>query len=114
MIAWVDAQLAPALAPWLTKTFGIEAFSARFLGLQGAKDLEIFSAARSAGAVVVTKDRDFVLLVERLGPPPQVVWLTCGNTANERLRQVLVDSFPTAMALLRRGETIVEISDRLG
>ncbi len=112
MIVWVDAQLAPALAPWLSATFGIEAYSARFLDLQSAKDHEIFSAARAAGTVVVlTKDQDFVLLVERLGPPPQVVWITCGNTSNERLRVILTRSFPEAMELLRRGEPVIEISD---
>jgi predicted nuclease of predicted toxin-antitoxin system len=111
VIAWVDAQLSPALAPWLTETFGLEAYSARFLGLQAAKDPEIFAAARSAADIVLTKDRDFVLLVERFGPPPQVVWITCGNTSNDRLRQVLTTNFPKAMELLKRGEPIVEIGD---
>ena len=113
MILWVDAQLSPALAPWLTETFGLEAYSARFLGLQAAKDQEIFNAARTVGRVVLTKDRDFVLLVERFGPPPQVVWITCGNTSNERLRRVLTTSFPKALELLKRGEPVVEISDTL-
>jgi predicted nuclease of predicted toxin-antitoxin system len=111
LIIWVDAQLSPALAPWLTETFGLEAYSARFLGLQATKDQEIFSAARSTRTVVLTKDRDFVLLVERFGPPPQVVWVTCGNTSNERLRKVLATSFPQALELLKGGEPVVEISD---
>ncbi len=111
MIVWVDAQLSPALAPWLTEIFGLEAYSARFLGLQATKDREIFSAARDAGVVVLTKDRDFVLLVEQFGPPPQVVWITCGNTSNERLRRVLAARFPQALELLKRGEPVVEISD---
>jgi len=111
LILWVDAQLSPALAPWLTETFQLEAYSARFLGLQAAKDQEIFSAARIPGTVVLSKDRDFVLLVERFGPPPQVVWITCGNTSNERLRKVLSTSFPQALELLKRGEPVVEISD---
>ena len=111
MIAWVDAQLSPALAPWLAETFGLETYSARFLGLQTAKDHEIFTAARSPGTVVLTKDRDFVLLVQRFGPPPQVVWITCGNTSNEKLRKVLSASFAKALELLKRGEPVVEISD---
>jgi predicted nuclease of predicted toxin-antitoxin system len=111
LIVWIDAQLAPALAPWLTETFGLEAYSARFLGLQAAKDPVIFAAARSAGVVVLTKDQDFVRLVERLGPPPQVVWITCGNTSNARLRQILAESFEKMMQFLERGEAIVQISD---
>ena len=31
MIIWVDAQLSPALAPWLTSELGIEAYSVRYL-----------------------------------------------------------------------------------
>ena len=42
MIFWVDAQLPPSLAPWLTERFGVEASSMRFLGLRDAEDLEIF------------------------------------------------------------------------
>ena len=42
MIFWVDAQLPPTLAPWLTERFGVEASSMRFLGLRDAEDLEIF------------------------------------------------------------------------
>ena len=39
------------------------------------------------GAVVMTKDGDFARLVVDLGPPPQVLLLTCGNSANARLKQ---------------------------
>ena len=56
MIVWIDAQLSPALAPWLSEKFGVQAFSARHLGLVPAKDREIFYAAREAQAVVLTKD----------------------------------------------------------
>jgi predicted nuclease of predicted toxin-antitoxin system len=66
VIVWVDAQLSPALAPWLTAEFRVEAFSARFLNMVRAKDPEIYSAAREANVVVLTKDSDFVVLQERL------------------------------------------------
>ena len=57
------------------------------------------------------KDEDFRLLVERLGPPPQVLWVTCGNTSNARLHEILTKSLPSALELLQRGESLVEISD---
>ena len=44
------------------------------------------------------------------GPPP-VLWVTCGNTSNARLREILTKSLPPALELLRRGEPLVEISD---
>jgi predicted nuclease of predicted toxin-antitoxin system len=83
----------------------------RDVGLREAKDLAIFHAPREAGAVVMSKDSDFVLLLQRLGPPPQILWVTCGNTSNARMREVLRESFPEARARLEQGEPLVEISD---
>ena len=112
MVVWTDAHLSPALAPWIRATFGVEAAPLRDLGLRDAEDPAIFAAARAAGAVVITKDSDFVDLVARLGPPPQIVWLTCGNTTNAALRGILSVSWPRVAALLAAGEPLVEISER--
>jgi predicted nuclease of predicted toxin-antitoxin system len=60
----------------------------------------------------MTKDADFVELVERLGTPPQIVWLRCGNTSNARLREILTSWWPHVQALLAAGERIVEIAER--
>jgi predicted nuclease of predicted toxin-antitoxin system len=111
LIFWLDAQLSPYLARWISSEFGVEAKPVRELGLRDAKDREIFLAAKEVGAVVLTKDSDFVLLLEQLGPPPQVVWLTIGNTSNARLKEILSNSFPTVRNLLLRGEPLVEISE---
>ena len=111
MILWIDAQLSPALARWMSETFGVTVHAVRDLGLRDAKDLPIFHAAREAGAVIMSKDSDFVLLLERFGSPPQILWITCGNTSNARLRDVLRKSFPEARARLEQGEPLVEISD---
>ena len=106
MILWIDAQISPALAPWITDEFGVEAYSVRYLGLRDAEDGAIFRAAREAGAVVLTKDSDFVLLLEQHGPPPQVLWVTLGNTSNARLKHVLQQTFHHAVSLLRSGEPL--------
>jgi len=111
LILWLDAQLSPYLAQWLSSEFGVEAKPVRELGLRDARDREIFLAAREAGAIVLTKDSDFVLLLEQLGPPPQVLWLTVGNTSNARLKEVLSGSFPVVQGLLQRGEPLVEIAE---
>ncbi len=75
MKVWVDAQLSPAIARCLQDELGTDASALRDLGLRDAEDEEIFQAARNASAVVMTKDSDFVSLVERFGPPPQIVWV---------------------------------------
>ena len=111
MILWLDAQLPPSAAAWITATFGIAAHAVRDLGLRDAKDPPIFQAARAAGAVVRTKDSDFVEMLQRLGPPPKVLWVTCGNTSNARLRDILSQALPAAVARLEGGESLVEIGD---
>jgi predicted nuclease of predicted toxin-antitoxin system len=109
---WLDAQISPALAPWLAATCAVECTGVRHLGLRDATDREIFLAARNAGAVVMTKDADFSILLTELGPPPQVIWLTCGNTSNQRLREIIENAWAPILAMLNAGESLVEISDR--
>ena len=114
MTIWLDAHLPPQIAPWMAATFGVDVVPVRDLGLRDAEDEAIFAAARAADAVLLTKDRDFPEMVRRLGPPPYVLWLTCGNTSNARLRAVLAAAFPEAMRLIRGGEPLVEMRDVAG
>lgn len=111
MTIWIDAQLSPLLGKWIEAHFGIRAIPVRELGLREAKDIEIFRAAKEAGVVVLTKDADFPHLLSQHGPPPRVLWLTCGNTSNAKLKTVLTRVLPAALSLLDSGETLVEISD---
>jgi predicted nuclease of predicted toxin-antitoxin system len=110
MKLWVDAQISPALAPWIAHTFPeVQACSLKWLGLRDAEDKDVFMAARAERAVVMSKDVDFVELLVCLGPPPQIVWLTCGNTSNLALRALLLDKMPLLLELLGRGEALVEV-----
>jgi predicted nuclease of predicted toxin-antitoxin system len=111
MIIWLDAQLPPSIAEWISANFRVQAHAVRDLGLREARDMAIFQAARAATAVVMTKDSDFVEMLERLGPPPKVIWVTCGNTSNARLREILTSELPAALARLESGEMIVRIGD---
>ena len=79
-------------------------------GLRDATDREIFLAARRDEATVMTRDADFVRLLKELGPPPQVIWVKCGNTSNAHLKQILVKRLPGALEFLQLGEMLVEIS----
>ena len=106
---WVDAQLPPALAAWLSEKYAVEALSLRDLGMRDATDAEIFETARQAGAVIISKDSDFVDLVSRHGIPPQLLWVTCGNVTNTRLQTVFDKTFAEALATLSGGQPIVEI-----
>jgi predicted nuclease of predicted toxin-antitoxin system len=106
---WIDAQLPPSLAHSLQLIFSVEARHVVELGLVGAKDEEIYRAAAKAGSIVVTKDSDFVRILERLGPPPQVLWITMGNVGNTELWRVLEAQWPRVRELFESGEPLVEI-----
>lgn len=110
MTIWIDAQLSPAIAAWINQNFAINAVAVRDLDLRDAEDEEIFLAAKKANAVVMTKDSDFLLLLDRFGTPPQIIWLTCGNTSNTRLKEILTLTLNDAVELLEKGEEIVEIN----
>lgn len=47
----------------------------------------------------------------RLGPPPQVVWVTCGNSSDAHIRGVFDATFADALKLLATGAALVEIGD---
>ena len=111
MKLWLDAQLSPEMAEWITERFGYETVALRDLGLRDASDVEIFKAAKQADVVLITKDSDFSHLIQQLGVPPRVIWLRCGNTSNRRLRRLFQQSLRQAVALLDQGETLVEIVD---
>ena len=112
MKIWIDAQLPPTLAQWIRESFGLEASASRDLGLRDAKDSEIFTAAQVENAIIMTKDSDFVDLVCRLGSPPKILWLTCGNVTNRNLRKILTVTLLDALEQLDRGEEIVEIGSK--
>lgn len=106
---WLDAQLPPLLAEWLSARFNVEAHALRTLGLRDAADAEIFHAAQQPGIVIISKDSDFVELVSRYGPPPQLIWVTCGNVTNRQLQIVFSNTFAESLELLAAGQAIVEV-----
>ena len=112
MKIWVDAQLSFAVVKWLTASLNVEAVALKDASLRDAEDAGVFFAARKHGAIVMTKDADFVELLLKHGPPPQVLWITCGNTSNARLKELLAASWDDVVELLKKGEPLIEIGGR--
>lgn len=112
MTIWLDNQLPPALAGWMRTTLTVECVPVRDLNLQRATDKTIFTAARDANVTVMTKDADFAALVDKHGAPPQVILVTCGNTSNVRLRQLIEATWPAILPMLQRGERLVELGEQ--
>jgi predicted nuclease of predicted toxin-antitoxin system len=109
MTIWVDAQLSPRIARWITAHFPVAATPLRDLGLRDSCDEDKISAARVANAIVLSNDSDFVRLLEEQGSPPKVLWLTCGNTSERSLQQILLRNLSTTLSLLAGDEDLVEI-----
>ena len=111
----MDAQLSPAIVAWINRTFDdIEAESVRSLGLRDATDVEIFEKEKMEDVIVLSKDDDFIQLIEHRGTPPKLIWITCGNTSNAKMREILSKTLLKAKELLESDESIVEISDKVG
>lgn len=62
MTIWIDAQMSPVIADWVTANFPVTCRAVRDVGLRDAEDREIFLEARKQPATVMTKDSDFILL----------------------------------------------------
>jgi predicted nuclease of predicted toxin-antitoxin system len=80
----VDAQLPPALATAI-RSVGHEADHVADLGLVEAEDEDIWHYAADHGAVIITKDEDFVIIHRRNAGAVVVVWLRLGNASRQRL-----------------------------
>ena len=102
----VDAQLPPALCRWLEGR-GHEAEHVFDLGMHAATDAEIAARAAETGAVLVTKDEDFLVRTGRGGFP--LLWLRCGNVSNRGLAEWLDARWDAVKSLLERGEALVEV-----
>ena len=85
--------------------------SVRGVGLRDAADREIFDAAREADVITMSKDSDFLNLLDRYGPPPKVIWITCGNASNQQMRKILEKTLSTVVRMLAGDEQVVEIGD---
>ncbi len=114
MTFWIDAHISPSIALWINETFpGNEAISFRSLGFRNSKDSEVFFAARERDVILISKDSDFKDLIQIQGHPPRLIWITCGNTSNEKLKTILSFALHKALQLLEKGEAIIEINDQL-
>ena len=103
----VDAQLPPALARRL-EILGHAAEHVVDRDMATAPDSAIRDYAASVGAVIVTKDEDFVIRGVLTGGPA-VVWLRLGNTRRAALLARVERELPAIVAALERGETLIEI-----
>ncbi len=103
----IDQNLPLGLAD-LLKVLGHEALHVKPLGLSTASDEHIWRTAVSLGAVIVSKDSDFIRFVAH-GSTGAVVRLRIGNCANATLYDIVRRAWTGVIARLEEGETVVEV-----
>lgn len=104
----VDAQLPTALARWIASQ-GQTAQHVADLQMANASDREIWQEAQETGAVIISKDSDFVTLASLEEECPPVVWIRLGNTRRQALLNWFSPLFPEVLEALEQGEKLIEI-----
>lgn len=104
----IDAQLPPSLARLLTAA-GHQARHIRDIGMRDATDLAIWDHALQQGAVVFTKDDDFVERRLHTSAGPTIVWLRVGNSSTSALRAWLTPLLPEIERMVTRGDAVIEV-----
>ena len=103
----IDAQLPPGLAQRLAAS-GHEAEHVNRVGLGGRRDSDIWRHAVRTGAVLITKDDDFVTLANE-ETNGQIVWIRLGNISNSALWRALDPLLDEIIQALNAGERNVEV-----
>lgn len=80
-------------------------------GLLSASDREIWAHAVGLGAVLITKDEDFVTMRAFQASGPSIGWVRLGNTTNRILLRYFEAMLPRIVAALDRGETVIVLSE---
>ena len=86
----LDANISWKLVEKLKPIFG-ECNHVDLIGLNvPAEDKDIWDYALSNGYIIITKDTDFVDLMEIKGFPPKIVLLKTGNNNSQALVELLI------------------------
>jgi len=104
----IDAQLPPGLAQRLTAR-GYPSEHVNRIDLGFAGDEAIWRYATRTGAILITKDEDFVALSDRQESGPQIVWIRLGNISNNALWQTIDPRLDEIIQALNASERVVEV-----
>jgi len=74
-----------------------------------ASDMDIWNYALSNGYIIISKDADFVDLLELRGFPPKVVLLKTGNNSSQALAELLISIKPMIEDLENNNYGLLEI-----
>ena len=105
----LDANISCKLIKALTPAFD-ECAHVDLIGLKvPADDKDIWNYALNNGYVIITKDNDFLDLLELKGFPPKVVLLKTGNNGSKALADLLLNAKSEIEDLENNGYGLLEI-----
>jgi predicted nuclease of predicted toxin-antitoxin system len=105
----LDANISLKLINKLKPVFG-ECAHVDLVGLDvPAEDIDIWNYALDNGYIIITKDNDFVDLLEMNGFPPKVVLIKTGNNRSQALMELLENVKPMIEDLERNNYGLLEI-----
>ena len=105
----LDANISWKLTNVLKPIFG-ECAHVDLIGLNvPADDIDIWDYALENGYTIVTKDNDFIDLLELRGFPPKVVLLKTGNNSSKALAELLINIKPMIEDLENNNYGLLEI-----
>jgi predicted nuclease of predicted toxin-antitoxin system len=105
----LDANISWKLTNVLKPVFG-ECSHVDLIGITvPAEDIDIWSYALDNGYIIITKDNDFVDLLEIKGFPPKIVLLKTGNNSSKALFELLVNMKPMIEDLENNNYGLLEI-----
>jgi predicted nuclease of predicted toxin-antitoxin system len=73
------------------------------------QDIDIWTYALNNGYIIITKDNDFVNLLETKGFPPKIVLVKTGNNSSKYLFELLVNIKPMIEDLENNNYGLLEI-----
>jgi predicted nuclease of predicted toxin-antitoxin system len=105
----LDANISWKLTNVLKPIFG-ECAHVDLIGLTvPADDIDIWDYALENGYTIVTKDNDFIDLLELKGFPPKIVLLKTGNNSSKALTKLLINIKPMIEDLENNNYGLLEI-----
>jgi predicted nuclease of predicted toxin-antitoxin system len=110
----LDANISWKLVNILTPVFG-ECAHVDLIGLTTpSEDKDIWNYSLNNRYIIVTKDNDFLDLLELNGFPPKVVLLKTGNNSSKALAELLINAKPEIEELENNEYGLLEIYGPLG
>jgi predicted nuclease of predicted toxin-antitoxin system len=105
----LDANISWKLVNILKPIFG-ECAHVDLIGLNvPADDIDIWNYALNNENIIITKDNDFINLLELNGFPPKVVLLRTGNNSSQALIELLINIKPMIEDLEKNNYGLLEI-----